>query len=102
MASDTGDRLRRAVAEFFEVEEEVVGPAFSLQGRRGQGSIARAALDSVIRRRVGLTSRAVYSARTYGELEAELVPGVLRVAPPAPQDNGQGANLEAPPAADSP
>jgi holo-[acyl-carrier protein] synthase len=86
--SDTGARLRKAVAEFFEVDEGEVGSAFSLQGRSGQGSLARAALDSVIRRRVGLTSRSVYSARTYGELEAELVPGAPATPPGV---NGQGA-----------
>ena len=93
LQSDTGPRLRKVVAEFFEVDEGEVGPAFSLQSRRGQGSIARAALDSLIRRRIGLTSRSVYSARTYGELEAELVPGAASataapsVSPPAPSIN---------------
>jgi phosphopantetheine--protein transferase-like protein len=98
LPSETGIRLRQAVAEFFEVGESEVGPAFSLQGRRGQGSIARAALDSLIRRRVGVTSRLVYSARTYGELEAELAPGAAAAAPsaapaissPGPSVNGQG------------
>jgi phosphopantetheine--protein transferase-like protein len=93
--SDTGPRLRKVVAEFFEVDEHEVGPAFSLQSRRGQGSIARAALDSLIRRRVGLTSHSVYSARTYGELEAELVPEAASTAPAlspaAPSVNGQNA-----------
>jgi phosphopantetheine--protein transferase-like protein len=96
--SETVVRLRQAVAEFFEVGESEVGPAFSLQGRRGQGSIARAALDSLIRRRVGLTSRLVYSAGTYGELEAELAPGAapatasapLATSLPDPSPNGQG------------
>jgi holo-[acyl-carrier protein] synthase len=77
------------------VDEREVGPAFSLQSRRGQGSIARAALDSLIRRRVGLTSHSVYSARTYGELEAELVPEAASASPvlsPAgPSVNGQNA-----------
>lgn len=79
----TAELLRKTVADFFEVNEGQVGPFFSLQGRRGQGSISRAALDSVIRRRVGLTSRSIYSAKTYGELEAELVPGGS-VAPSGP------------------
>jgi phosphopantetheine--protein transferase-like protein len=98
LQSETVVRLRQAVAEFFEVGESEVGPAFSLQGRRGQGSIARAALDSLIRRRVGLMSRSVYSARTYGELEAELAPGAaivpvsapLATSLPDPRPNGQG------------
>jgi phosphopantetheine--protein transferase-like protein len=103
LQAETVVRLRQAVAEFFEVGESEVGPAFSLQGRRGQGSIARAALDSLIRRRVGLTSRSVYSARTYGELEAELAPGAATVpvsAPlatslPDPSPNGQGMTPDA-------
>jgi phosphopantetheine--protein transferase-like protein len=65
--------LRKTVAEFFEVDEGQVGPSFSLQAR--QGSIARAALDAAIRGRVGLKSRAVYSAKTFGELADELAPG---------------------------
>jgi phosphopantetheine--protein transferase-like protein len=98
--AETVIRLRQVVAEFFAVAESEVGPAFSLQGRRGQGSIARAALDSLIRRRVGLTSRSIYLARTYGELEAELVPGAptapssapLAAVPLPPSANGQGNN----------
>src|SRR5262245_52327489 len=101
-ASETAARLRSAVAEFFEIDEGAVGPAFSLQGRRGQGSIARAALDSMLRRRVGLTSRAVYCARTYGELEAELVPDQARVAAPADGGRRRLETEAAPPAVDRP
>jgi phosphopantetheine--protein transferase-like protein len=81
-AHDVEARLRRAVAEFFEVDEGQVGPSFSLLGRRGQGSIARASLDAALRRRVGVASPLVYSARTYGELAAGLAPGSV-VAPAA-------------------
>ena len=85
----TGELLRKTVAEFFEVDESQIGPSFSLQGR-AQSSIGRAALDAAIRRRVGLTSQAVYSAKTYGELEADLAPGSAQVStvapsPPRPQ-----------------
>jgi phosphopantetheine--protein transferase-like protein len=73
--------LRKTVAEFFEVDEGQVGPSFSLQAR--QGSIARAALDAAIRGRVGVKSIAVYSARTFGELEAEIAPGSAGSPPPA-------------------
>jgi phosphopantetheine--protein transferase-like protein len=72
--------LRKTVADFFEVDEASVGPSFSLQTR--QGSIARAALDAAIRGRVGVTSIAVYSAKTFGELAAEIAPGS---SPPAAQ-----------------
>jgi holo-[acyl-carrier protein] synthase len=75
--------LRKTVAEFFEVDEGQVGPSFSLQAR--QGSIARAALDAAIRGRVGHKSQAVYSAKTFGELEAEIAPGSASVSmAPAP------------------
>jgi holo-[acyl-carrier protein] synthase len=75
--------LRKTVAEFFEVDEGQVGPSFSLQAR--QGSIARAALDAAIRGRVGLKSQAVYSAKTFGELEAEIAPGSSgSTSPPSP------------------
>ena len=71
--TDPSSLLRRTVADFFEVDESRVGPGFSLQTR--QGSIARAALDAAIRARVGVKSAAVYSARTFGELAAEVAPG---------------------------
>jgi phosphopantetheine--protein transferase-like protein len=79
---ETKDLLRATVADFFEVDPNQVGSAFPLNGRLGQGSIARAALDSAIRRRVGLKSKAVYSVATYGELEAALVPGAAGPVPP--------------------
>jgi len=66
-------QLRCTVADFFEVPESQIGPSFSLAGR--PSSVARAALDAAIRHRVGRVSRAVYSATTYGEIEAELFPG---------------------------
>jgi holo-[acyl-carrier protein] synthase len=93
---DAAVRLRKAVAEYFEVDEGQVGPSFSLTGR-GQGSIARAALDSVIRNRVGIASRAVYTARTYGELEGEIVPGAASVATTAlaPRPDGPPAAVVA-------
>ena len=87
---ETATLLRKTVAEFFEVDEGQVGPSFSLQAR--QGSIARAALDAAIRGRVGVKSSTVYSARTFGELMAEVAPGssmvdgsvsVVEVAPVA-------------------
>jgi phosphopantetheine--protein transferase-like protein len=101
---ETAVQLRKAVAEFFEVDEGQVGPSFSLSGRRGQGSIARAALDSVIRNRVGIKSRAVYTARTFGELEEEIVPGAADIATapaPVPGPVELPAGGHAPPAAGS-
>jgi phosphopantetheine--protein transferase-like protein len=93
---DAAVRLRKAVAEYFEVDEGQVIPSFPLSGR-GHGSIARAALDSVIRSRVGIASQAVYTARTYGELEGDLVPGAAAVAPePAPRPAGPPVAVVAP------
>jgi phosphopantetheine--protein transferase-like protein len=80
---ETRELLRATIADFFEVDPGQVGAAFPLSGRLGQGSIARAALDSAIRRRVGLKSTAVYSVRTYGELEAALLGNAAEAPPPA-------------------
>jgi phosphopantetheinyl transferase (holo-ACP synthase) len=84
MATDQAVTLRRAVAEFFAVEEGDVTPAFPLAGPRGASSITRAALDAAIRRRVGVKSRTVYTAKTFGELEAEIAPGAIPVPTPLP------------------
>jgi holo-[acyl-carrier protein] synthase len=77
--TDTATLLRQTVAEFFEVDEGQVGPDFPLAGR---GSIARAALDAAIRRRVGLTAKAVYSAATFGELTGAMAPGASTATAP--------------------
>jgi holo-[acyl-carrier protein] synthase len=79
----SAELLRKTVAEFYEIDETRLGPDFSLQGR-GQGSIARAALDAAIRRRVGVSSPSVYSAKTYGELEAGIAPGSTPISAPSP------------------
>ena len=84
--SESAGLLRKTVAEFFEVDEGQVGPSFSLIGPRGASSITRAALDAAIRRRVGLRSRSVYSARTFGEIEAELAPGASNGATEPPPE----------------
>lgn len=91
---DTATLLRKTVAEFFEVDEGQVGPSFSLQAR--PSSIARAALDAAIRGRVGLKSRAVYRAKTFGELESELSPGTAgALAAPAPVASPSVASIPA-------
>lgn len=71
----TTELLREIVSEFFGVGPDEVGPSFSLSGRKGHGSIARAALDSALRRRAGVRSDAVYTARTFAELAAGLGAG---------------------------
>jgi phosphopantetheine--protein transferase-like protein len=65
--------LRNTVAEFFQVDPGLVRPDFALGGARLSNSLARGRLDSAIRRRVGTKLAAVHSAKTYGELEAELL-----------------------------
>jgi holo-[acyl-carrier protein] synthase len=93
---DAGTKLRKTVAEFFDVDERQVEPSFSLLSC--QGSIARAAFDAAIRRGVGLKSRAVYSARTFGELAADLgighdgasaSPGPASTLPSLPPQGGR-------------
>ncbi len=71
---ETRELLRKAIAEFFEVDSSQVVPTFPIGGPLVASSVGRAALDSRIRHQVGLKSNAVYSARTYGELEAEIIP----------------------------
>src|SRR5213594_2521616 len=70
---ETESSLRRVVAEFFEIDPGQIVPEFSLSGKRLEGSLARAKLDAAIRRRVGVKCPAVYSARTYGELESAVL-----------------------------
>ena len=81
--TESADLLRKTIADFFEVDEAQVGPAFRLDSSRGQGSIGRAALDAAIRRRVGVKAPAIYSARTFGELIGEDAPAVA-IAPATP------------------
>lgn len=70
--SDQRDELRNVIADFFETNASTVGADFVLGGQRLASSIARAGLDAAIRRRVGVKLTAVYSAKTYGELESAL------------------------------
>ena len=67
------DTLRNTVAEFFRVEPATVGAEFALTGPRLGNSIARGQLDAAIRRQVGARLASVHSARTFGELESELL-----------------------------
>jgi holo-[acyl-carrier protein] synthase len=97
METETRDKLRRAVADFFEVDPGSIGPAFPLTARAGQGSIARAALDSMIRRRVGVRAKSVYTASTFGELESELAPGGREGEPPAEPVSGKARQEPRPP-----
>ena len=63
------DKLKQVVAELFEADLNKVNADFLLSTRRMQGSLARAKLDAAIRHRLGVKCRAVYSAKTYGDLK---------------------------------
>ncbi len=65
--------LRNTVAEFFETDPSAMTPDFPLGGKRLSGSLARATLDAAIRRRLGVKSSAVYSAKYFGELESAIL-----------------------------
>jgi phosphopantetheine--protein transferase-like protein len=85
--------LRKTIAEFFEVDSSQVGPTFPITGPLVASSVGRAALDSRIRHQVGLKSNAVYSARTYAELEAEIIPrGPDSTAPSTGSFTGGSSN----------
>ncbi len=81
--SDQREQLRDVVADFFETNASLVGPDFVLGGQRLASSIARAGLDAAIRRRVGAKLPAVYSATTFGELEAALTGDAVATSNPA-------------------
>ena len=67
------DVLKKTVSEFFDVDPSQIDLSFPLSGRRIQGSLARARLDAAIRHRLGIKCQAVYSAKTYGELESAVL-----------------------------
>jgi holo-[acyl-carrier protein] synthase len=62
--------LRQIVADMLKMDAGEVGPDLPLNGRRLSGSIGRAALDAAIRRKLGVSCPKVYSAASFGELEA--------------------------------
>jgi phosphopantetheine--protein transferase-like protein len=67
------ETLRETVARFLQAEPAALTPDFPLTGPRMEGSVARYALDAAIRRAVGVKCRAVYTAKTYGALEAAVL-----------------------------
>jgi phosphopantetheine--protein transferase-like protein len=68
------------MAEFLSIDPESLAVDYALTGPRLHGSIARYALSSAIRRRTGLHSPVVFTARRYGELEAALLGGAYSPA----------------------
>jgi holo-[acyl-carrier protein] synthase len=67
-------QLRSVLAEFLDVEPTAIGPD-TLLGPRLSSSLARAGLDAALRRRLGVKCPAVYSVRSYRELEAAVFDG---------------------------
>ena len=63
------NELKQVVADLFEADLNKVNTGFLLSTRRMQGSLVRAKLDAAIRHRLGVKCRAVYSVKTYGELQ---------------------------------
>jgi phosphopantetheine--protein transferase-like protein len=72
---DGSKQLREIVAVFFEISPDAMGEDFNLSTEQRQGSIARYALAAIVRREMGIQSRAIHSAKTYGELESALLNG---------------------------
>jgi phosphopantetheine--protein transferase-like protein len=90
--------LRQTVADFFETSAENVSADFPLAGPRLKSSMSRAMLDGAIRRRVGIKSRAVYTAKTFGDLETALLGSdAIASASNVVESNGRrdGASVDA-------
>lgn len=64
--------LKETVAAFFKVAPEEVNADFRLNGERLRNSITQASLDAKLRRHVGVRTKAIYTAKTFGELEAAI------------------------------
>ncbi|HUF74568.1 MAG TPA: 4'-phosphopantetheinyl transferase superfamily protein [Gammaproteobacteria bacterium] len=88
---DQASELRSIVAGFLEVDAASIGPATELGGRALSTSLARAGLDAALRRRLGVKSPSVYTARRYGELEAAVCGGDAVSADPPDQRTAPAA-----------
>lgn len=69
---DTQEVLRQTVADFLQIEPDQVTGELNFRPWV-QGSVARARLEAVIRRRLSIVCPAVHTANTYGELEAAIL-----------------------------
>jgi phosphopantetheine--protein transferase-like protein len=90
---DKQSTLLQIVAEFVGIDPRQLGPDFPFTGSRFQGSLARTQLYAAIQRRLGVKCQAVYTARTYGELQAAVCgTGVgASSAVPGVQASGNGS-----------
>ncbi len=66
------EALREVFAAFAEVDPRELRSDFPLRGARLQGSVGRYALDAALRRRLGVSTPAVFTAATLGQLESAL------------------------------
>ena len=67
--------LKQVVAEFLETSPETIQAGFLLRHPRFHGSAGKGLLAAAIHRKLGVYSNEVFSARTYGELEAVFFEG---------------------------
>ena len=72
--------LRETVSEFVQIAPDQLTGDLEFRGRMS-GSIARARLDSAIQKQLKIVCPQVYTARTYGELEAAVLGKPLAAKP---------------------
>jgi phosphopantetheine--protein transferase-like protein len=77
------DSLVQIVSELMEIDSARITSDLPLVGKGMQGSLARTRLDAAIRKRIGIRSPAVYSAKSFGELETAIFTDSTRPQPPS-------------------
>ena len=90
--------LKETISKFFQVDPDQIQSDFVFSARRLSGSLARAQLDAAIRHHVGVKCPAVYSAKTYGELEQAVLGTSSPIAVPTNSSlatSEQSAGMEA-------
>ena len=63
------DALIQIVSELLQVEPGGISSGLQLTGKGIQGSLGRTRLDAAVRKRIGIRCPAVYTAKSFGELE---------------------------------
>ncbi len=81
--------LLQTVAEFMGINPDQVSPDLPFTGPRFQGSLARTQLYVALQQRLGLKCPAVFTARTYGELQNAVSGTTLGSPPLAPLKDHQ-------------
>jgi holo-[acyl-carrier protein] synthase len=101
--------LRKIVADLTKRDPEAIHAGLVLDNAGLRGSLKRALLDSQIQRGLGMTSPSIYSASSYGQLEAALLgkessqdmtlpAPAPAIPPPASEPAASDANLTGIPA----